>query len=82
MEKTNSNKKIKWNTSMIRILTFIIALILTVYAIYQFRDSNNERVTQLNAGQIQDNTERLANELDDMINDCLDNIKILSAFSQ
>lgn len=80
MEKTNSNKKIKWNTSMIRILTFIIALILTVYAIYQFRDSNNERVTQLNAGQIQDNTERLANELDDMINDCLDNIKILSAF--
>lgn len=43
MEKTNSNKKIKWNTSMIRILTFIIALILTVYAIYQFRDSNNEQ---------------------------------------
>ncbi|MBP3359327.1 MAG: response regulator [Clostridia bacterium] len=70
----------KINTAAIRIVVFIAAIIVILYAIIQFSASNSERISHLNASQVKDNTVRLSKEVDDFISDRLANIKILSAF--
>ena len=74
------NKPKKINTAAIRIAVFIAAIAAIVLAIVQFGISNDERISHLNATQVKDGTEKLANEVDRLISDRLANIKILSAF--
>ncbi len=73
-------KSRKINTVAIRGVVLFVAIVVIVFAIVQFSQSNNERVSRLNANQVKDGTVRLANEVDNLITDRLANIKILSAF--
>lgn len=68
------------NTAVIRIAVFIAATVVIVLAIVQFSASNNERISNLNASQVKDDTIKLSKEVDDLISARLADIKILSAF--
>ncbi len=70
----------KISTAAIRIVAFIAAIIVIIFAIVQFSARNNERIAKLNANQVKDNAVRISKEFDDMITDRLRNIKIISAF--
>lgn len=74
------NKFKKINTTAIRIVAFITAIVVIGLVIVQFSASNSERISHLNASQVKDDTIRLSKEVDDMISDRLANIRILSVF--
>ncbi len=72
------NKKV--STAAIRILVFITAIVAIIAAVVQFNTSNGERISQLNASQVKDDTIRLSKEIDNLIANRLANVKVLSAF--
>ena len=67
-------------TSVIRFSVCIVAIIVIILSIVQFSNSNDKRISHLNARQVKDNTVRLSKEVDNLISDRLENIRILSAF--
>ncbi len=67
-------------TAAVRLFIFILAIIAIAAAIVQFRVSNSERILRLNSSHVQENTVRLAQEVDDLIDDRLNTIKVLSKF--
>lgn len=75
-----AGKLMKINTAAIQIAAFVAAIIVIVLAIVQFNISNRERISHLNASQVEDDTIRLAKEVDNLISYRLADIKILSAF--
>lgn len=74
------NKPKKINTAVIQLVVSIVAIVVTVLAIVQFSASNSQRISHLNARQVEDNAIRLSKEVNNLISDRLANIKILSAF--
>ncbi len=77
---TIDRKPKKINTAVIRIVVFLAAIVVIVLAIVQFSLRNSDRISHLNASQVEDDTIRLSKEFDNLISDRMANIKVLSAF--
>lgn len=67
-------------TNHLRFIALVIAVIVVIFAIALYGKADKARIAQLNCEQVKDNTVRLANEIDGLIGERLDSMKILSGF--